>query len=113
MVVWSHDLYSIPVDKLLEMRAETTIVGGKIVYEASAATSGTTMRTVNPPSSGLNENMPLMIPLALAVVVAAVAAVVLLRRKKLVLSSRELDWRCELCCLDGVLMDIVLPVLFV
>ena len=83
MVVWSHDLYSIPVDKLLEMRAETTIVGGKIVYKASAATtSGTTMRTVNPPSSGLNENMRLIIPLALAVVVAAVAAVVLLRRKK-------------------------------
>jgi predicted amidohydrolase YtcJ len=83
MVVWSHDLYSIPVDKLLEMRAETTIVGGKIVYKASAAaTSVTTMRTVNPPSSGLNENMRLIIPLALAVVVAAVAAVVLLRRKK-------------------------------
>jgi len=33
MVVWSHDFYSIPVDKLLEMRAETTIVGGRIVYE--------------------------------------------------------------------------------
>jgi predicted amidohydrolase YtcJ len=84
MVVWSHDLYSIPVDELLEMRAETTIVGGKIVYKAPAAvaTSGTTMRTVSPPPSGPNENMRLVIPLALAVVVVAVAAVVLLRRKK-------------------------------
>ena len=90
MVVWSHDLYSIPVDKLLEMRAEITIVGGKIVYKAPAsATSVATMLTVSPRSSGFNEKMRLTIPIALAVVVAAVAAVVFLRRKKQLLPTHR------------------------
>ncbi|MDD5127338.1 MAG: amidohydrolase [Dehalococcoidales bacterium] len=33
MVVWSHDLYSMPVSQLMDLKAEVTIVGGKIVYE--------------------------------------------------------------------------------
>ena len=33
MVVWSHDLYSVPITELEDLKAEVTIVGGKIVYE--------------------------------------------------------------------------------
>jgi predicted amidohydrolase YtcJ len=33
MVVWSHDLYTMPVGQYKDLKAEVTIVGGKIVYE--------------------------------------------------------------------------------
>lgn len=34
MVVWSHDLYSVPVSQLENLKPEMTIVGGKVVYKA-------------------------------------------------------------------------------
>ena len=34
LVVWSHDLYSIKPQDLKDFKAEVTIVGGKIVYDA-------------------------------------------------------------------------------
>jgi hypothetical protein len=33
MVVWSHDLYTMPASQYMDLEAEVTILGGKIVYE--------------------------------------------------------------------------------
>ena len=33
MVVWSHDLYSMGANQLKDLKAQVTIVGGKVVSE--------------------------------------------------------------------------------
>jgi predicted amidohydrolase YtcJ len=38
MVVWSHDLYTMPKEELKDMKAEITIVGGKVLYKADGCT---------------------------------------------------------------------------
>ena len=32
MVIWERDFYTAPPDKIKDMKAETTILGGRIVY---------------------------------------------------------------------------------
>jgi predicted amidohydrolase YtcJ len=33
-VVWSDDLYAIPTDKIRDLRAELTIIGGQVIYKS-------------------------------------------------------------------------------
>lgn len=33
LVIWDRNFYTIPTDQIREAKAETTMVGGKIVYE--------------------------------------------------------------------------------
>lgn len=40
MVVWSHDLYSIPLGEFKNLKVEITIVGGKIVYRENGFRQG-------------------------------------------------------------------------
>lgn len=39
IVVWSHDLYTMPPSELINLQAEVTIVGGEIVYNRGNVTS--------------------------------------------------------------------------
>jgi len=53
MVVWSHDLYSMPTSQLKNLEAEITIVGGKIVYQKDKLTTttvATSLITTSPTS---------------------------------------------------------------
>ena len=56
MVVWSHNLYSIPTDQMRNLEAEITIVGGKIVYSKEKTTT-----TLGAPSTNAWASNPLRI----------------------------------------------------
>ncbi|MGF3523136.1 MAG: amidohydrolase [Candidatus Bathyarchaeia archaeon] len=77
IVIWSDDPYSITADKLLDMRAETTIVGGKIVYQAP------TERTSTEKPSETKQAFNIVLPVAvILVVIAAVSAIVIIKRRR-------------------------------
>ena len=89
MVVWSHDLYSMPISQLKDLSAEITLVGGKIVYEKQPAIkTQTTMSTAVWTTGSLQTittpfRPAMSVALAVQVIVAAAlgATALLVRRK--------------------------------
>ena len=89
MVVWSHDLYSVPTGQLRDLSVETTIVGGRIVHQTkqevtirettlTAATYATgPVTSIYRPIEGVR----LAIPIIALAIVAIGAAILLMRRK--------------------------------
>lgn len=94
MVVWSHDLYSMRASQLRELNAETTIVGGKIVYGAeklaiaavTTAAETTSLITREPREGGQT-----VVLVVVAVMAVVGAAVFLIRRKKRVSCDTDLS----------------------
>lgn len=35
LVVWSDDIYSVPTDRIRDLKAELTIIGGQVIYKSS------------------------------------------------------------------------------
>ena len=90
MVVWSHDLYSMPTSQLKNLEAEITIVGGKIVYlkeKPTTATVATLPMTTRPTGPLQVIARAPAVRLIVSVIVLATAAIVVTaflvsRRKK-------------------------------
>jgi len=89
MVVWSHDLYSIPTSQLSDLSVETTIVGGRIVYQTKQEVTirETTRTAATYTTSPVTliyrpiEGVRLAIPVIALVIVAIGTAILLMRRK--------------------------------
>lgn len=77
MVVWSHDMYSMPTNQLLDLKAEITIVGGRIVYEREEplTTSGAT------PTTRITFEVTTWLIIIVAVGVPVAAALLWLQRR--------------------------------
>jgi len=98
MVVWSHDLYSMPTSQLKDLTVEATIVGGKIVYETKQEVTITGMTltgatyTTSPVQALTSTYRPIVgvqlaIPIMVFVIVATGAAILLSRRKRRILKT--------------------------
>ena len=91
MVVWSHDLYSMPISQLKDLSAEITLVGGKIVYEKQPAIkTQTTMSTAVWTTGSLQTittpfrpAMSVALAVQVIIVTAALGATALLVRRKI------------------------------
>lgn len=61
MVVWSHDLYTMPINEFINLEAEMTIVGGEIVFNRGNITSvefENLRENIVPPEFSLSQNYP-------------------------------------------------------
>ena len=96
LVIWSHDLYSMAPSQLKNLEAETTIVGGKIVYKkekSMTTTAATSLMTTLAGTLQITTRMSRvgLILSVIALVAAAVTVTTILgirRKKKLALKPK-------------------------
>jgi len=93
LVVWSDDPYSIPIDKIKELRPQMVILGGRIAY-ASVSTGLTTESTAGT-SSAVTATIPVgriqlwsTWPIILVAVAIPIAAILLWLHRRAAASPR-------------------------